>query len=144
MDERAIRGRGIEVASWGANAVFAATAVPLALGVDRFEGVAAGVALALFLVGMVVWCWALFAAFLRSARGDHIAVTTLFLMEGRVPARIRWSLFGALAVCLGVTAGTAAADPFGVLVPFLPLGLVGLWGARHGDYPARPGFRPGH
>ena len=144
MEERGSRGRGVEIVAWVANGVFAATAVPLALGLDGIEGVAIGTALVLFLIGLVVWCWALVAAFLRSANGDHIAVTTLFLIEGRAPARIRWSLFGALGVCLGVTAGTAAADPFGVLVPFLPLGLVGLWGARHGDYPARPGFRPGH
>ena len=143
MDERATRGRAVEAAAWAANLVFAGTAVPLALGADGLEGVAVGVALVLFLLGLVVWCWALGAAFLRSANGDHIVVTTLFLMEGRVPARIRWSLYGALTACLVITAGTAAADPFGVLVPLLPLGLVGLWGARHGDFPARPA-RPGH
>lgn len=143
MDERATRGRAIEVATWGANLVFAASAVPFALGADGLEGVAVGTALVLFLLGLVVWCWALLAAFLRSADGDHIVVTTLFLIEGRVPTRVRWSLYGALVVCLAVTAATAAADPFGVLVPLLPLGFVGLWGARHGDYPARPAPR-GH
>ena len=30
------------------------------------------------------------------------------------------------------------ANPFGVLVPMLPMGLAGLWGARHGVYPPRP------
>ena len=129
--------------AWGTNVVFAATAVPFALGVDGLEGVAVGVALVAFLLGLVVWCWALFAAFVRSANGDHLVVTTLFLMEGRVPSRIRWSLFGALAVCLAITVATAAADPFGVLVPLLPLGLVGLWGARHGEYPPRAGATPG-
>jgi hypothetical protein len=24
------------------------------------------------------------------------------------------------------------------LVPMLPLGLIGLWGARHGTFPPRP------
>jgi len=36
-----------------------------------------------------------------------------------------------------VTAATALAEPFGVLVPMLPLGLLGLWGARHGVFPPR-------
>jgi hypothetical protein len=36
-----------------------------------------------------------------------------------------------------ITAVVAASDPFVVLAPMLPLGLVGLWGARHGVYPAR-------
>ena len=41
-----------------------------------------------------------------------------------------------------ITAVTASADPFGVLVPMLPLGLVGLWGARHGEFRPRPGVEP--
>jgi len=40
-------------------------------------------------------------------------------------------------VCIAVTAATAAAEPFGILVPMLPLGLIGLWGARHGVFPPR-------
>ena len=36
-----------------------------------------------------------------------------------------------------VAAATAAAEPFGILVPMLPLGLLGLWGARHGVFPPR-------
>ncbi|MEI8001125.1 MAG: hypothetical protein WCI50_07215 [Actinomycetes bacterium] len=138
-----VRGRAIEVVTWVANVLFAGTAVPFALGVEAMKPVAAATALVLFLAGLVVWVWALAAAFVRSARGDHIVVTTLFLVEGRVPARARWSLYGALAVCLAVTAVTAPVDPFSVLVPFLPLGLVGLWGARHGEYPRRtlPGVR---
>jgi hypothetical protein len=58
-------------------------------------------------------------------------------MEGPVPARVRWSLYGALLVCVAITVGTAAANPFGVLVPMFPLGLIGLWGARHGTFPPR-------
>ena len=53
------------------------------------------------------------------------------------PKRVRVQLFGSLAVCLAVTAATALAEPFGVLVPMLPLGLLGLWGARHGVFPPR-------
>jgi len=134
------RGRVIEGVAWGGDAVFAATAVPAALGVTALEDPAIVVCLVLFLVSLVVWTWALVAAILRTAEGDDVAVTTMFLIEGRVPGRIRWSLYGALAACLVVTAATAAANPFGILVPMLPLGLVGLWGARHQVYPARRNF----
>lgn len=134
------RGRAIEVVAWAGNLVFAATAVPAALGVDAFDDAAVAVCLALFFLSLVVWAWALGAAVVRTAGGDDVAVTTLFLVEGRAPGRIRWSLYGALAVCLAVTVATAAANPFGVLVPMLPLGLIGLWGARHQVYPPRRNF----
>lgn len=131
------KGRVIEVLAWAGNVVFALTAIPAALGVDAFDDPAVAVCLALFFVSLAVWTWALLAAVARTTRGDDVAVTTLFLIEGPVPGRVRWSLYGALAVCLVVTVATAAANPFGVLVPMYPLGLVGLWGARHGTFPPR-------
>lgn len=139
-DPRAGRGRVIEGTAWAADLLFAATAVPAVLGVTALEDPAIAVCLVLFAASLVVWAWALVAAALRTAQGDDVTVTTLFLIEGRVPARIRWSLYGALGVCLVVTVATAAANPFGVLVPMLPLGLVGLWGARHQVYPPRRNF----
>jgi hypothetical protein len=130
-------GRAIIVSAWIGNLVFAVTAIPVAFGVDAFDEAAVIVALVLFFVSLVIWCWALLAAIARTARGDDVTVTTLFLIEGVVPAVARWSLYGALAICLAITVGTAAANPFGVLVPMYPLGLIGLWGARHGVYPPR-------
>jgi hypothetical protein len=131
-------GRGIIVAAWVGNVLFAATAVPAALGVDAMEGPAIGMALGLFAVSLVVWTWAFGVALARTARGDDVVVGSLFLMQGPVPRSVRLHLFGALGVCLVITAATAAAEPFGVLVPMLPLGLAGLWGARYGTFPPRP------
>jgi hypothetical protein len=133
----AAQGRWIEWSSWGGNVVFALTAIPAALGVGSLEDPAIVVCLVLFFASLVIWTWALFAAFVRSARGDEVAVTTLFLLEGKAPKRARWSLYGAFAVCLAITAATAAFNPFGVLVPMYSLGLIGLWGARHGTFPPR-------
>ena len=130
-------GQSIVASSWIANALFAATAIPFAVGVDDFEGVAVGVALALFFLSLVVWGWAFAVAFARSAQGDDLAVASLYLTVGGAPREVRWQLFSALGACLVVTVATAAADPFGVLVPMLPLGLVGLWAARHGTFPPR-------
>jgi hypothetical protein len=137
VSERLPSGRGIVVASWVGNALFAVTAIPAALGVDAFDDPAVVAALLLFFASLIVWCWALGLAAVRTTRGDDVQVTSLFLLEGRVPARARWQLYGSFLVCLAITVGTAAANPFGVLVPMYPLGLVGLWGARHGIYPAR-------
>ncbi|MFA5884789.1 MAG: hypothetical protein WDA60_13125 [Acidimicrobiia bacterium] len=133
----ALAGRVIIGASWAGNVAFLVTAVLAALGVTALEDAAIAVALALFFASLVVWVWALLVAIARTAQGDDVAVTTLFLLEGRVPGRARWLLYGSLAVCLAVTVATAAANPFGVLVPMYPLGLIGLWGARHGTFPPR-------
>lgn len=137
LTPRPAPGRSIEAASWAGNVVFAATAIPAAVGVAGLEDLAIVVCLGLFFGSLGVWTWALAAAFVRSARGDEVAVTTLFLLEGPVPRRARRSLYGAVAVALAITAATAASDPFGVLVPMYSLGLVGLWGARHGAFPPR-------
>lgn len=142
-EPEAVPGRGIVLASWGGDAAFAVTAIPAALGVAALDGVAVGTAAALFVCSIVVWLWALGVAAIRSAQGDDVQVGSMFLFQGPAPRRVRAHLFGALAVALAVTVATAAANPFGVLVPMLPLGLVGLWGARHGRYPQRtePGRR---
>jgi hypothetical protein len=130
-------GQRIIGAAWIGNALFAASAIPAALGVEAFDAIAIGVALGLFAISLGVWCWAFAIALARTTRGDDVVVGSMFLLQGPVPARIRLHLFGSLGVCLAVTAATAAAEPFGVLVPMLPLGLAGLWGARHGTYPQR-------
>jgi hypothetical protein len=132
------RGERIIIVSWAANGLFAATALPAALGVEVFDVAAIAVALGLFAISLGVWCWAFAVALARTTRGDDVVVASMFLIQGPAPKRVRVQLFGSLAVCLGVTAVTAAAEPFGVLVPMLPLGLVGLWGARHGSFPPRP------
>jgi hypothetical protein len=137
-----VAGQAIIRSSWIGNVLFAVTAIPAALGVEAFDPVSAITALALFAVSIGIWVWAFAIAVARSSRGDNIVVGNLFLFEGNVPKGIRAQLFSSVGVCLVITAFTAAADPFGVLVPMLPVGLVGLWGARHGVFPPRPGFEP--
>jgi hypothetical protein len=139
------RGERIIVVSWVANVLFAATALPAALGVNGFDVAAIAVALGLFAISLGVWTWAFAVALARTTRGDDVVVASMFLIQGPAPKRVRVQLFGSLAVCLVVTAVTAVAEPFGVLVPMLPLGLIGLWGARHGSFPPRrmPGATAG-
>src|SRR5206468_2850782 len=122
-----IPGAKIWVWSWWGNAVFACTAIPTALRITAFDEVAVGTALALFAASLVVWIWAFSVAAVRSAQGDDIVVANMFFTVGAAPRYVRRQLFGALAACLVLTCATAWADPFGVLVPMLPLGFVGLW-----------------
>ena len=130
------------MSSWVGDALFAATAIPAAVGIRAFDTAAIATALGLFFVSLVIWVWLFAIAAARSARGDDIVVGSLFGTVGGAPRDVRIQLFGALGVCLLVTVATAAADPFGVLVPMLPLGLVGLWAARHGIFPLRTGHGP--
>ena len=125
------------MASWAGNVVFLLTAVPAAVGVDALEAAATGVSLVLFAISIPVWAWAFGVAVARSTRGDDIVVANLFMTVGGAPRDVRGHLFGSLVVCVVIAAATAAADPFGVLVPMLPLGFIGLWAARHGTFPPR-------
>ena len=130
-------GRAVVVASWAGVALFAAVAIPAALGVDAFDGASVVVAATQFLVSLPVWLYAFGLAIVRSARGDDIAVASLFLLSGSAPRDVRGLLLGALVASIALAAVTAAANPAGVLVPMLPLGLAGCWAARHGVFPPR-------
>jgi hypothetical protein len=131
-------GRRIIAWSWWADVAFAATAIPVAVGISGFDEVAVGTALALFAASLVVWVLAFSRAAVRSAEGDDIVVGSMFFTVGGASRDTRRQLFGALAACVVVAFATAWANPFGVLVPMLPLGFVGLWAARHGAFPPRP------
>lgn len=140
---QAIAGRGIVVASWAGDGIFLLTAVPSAAGVESFDEVAVAVTLVLFFLSLAIWAWAFAVAVARSAQGDNIAVANLFGTLGGAPRTVIIHLYGSLTLCVLVAIGTAAANPFGVLVPMLPIGFLGLWAARHGTFPPRavPGAR---
>ena len=130
-------GRSIVVVSLATLALFVVTVVPDALGGHAFDGVSSGVALTLFLISLPIWLYAFGLAVVRSARGDDIAVGSLFFLMGSAPRDVRRRLLGALGLSVVVACATAWANAFAVLEPMLPLALLGLWGARHGTFPAR-------
>lgn len=125
------------VSSWLCDVVFAVTAIPAAAGVDAFNGVALATALVLFFVSMPIWGWAFVVAASRSAQGDDIVIASMFGSIGGAPREVRMHLFGALGLCIVIAVATITTEPFGIMVPMLPLGLVGLWSARHGSFPPR-------
>ena len=138
VEALARQGRGIIVSGWIANVVFAVTAIPVAAGVDGLLGVAIGTALLLFLVSVGVFVYAFALALARSSRGDNVAVANLFFLQGSAPKPIKRQFLWMFVVCLAITVGTVAWEPFGVLVPMLPVGMAGMWAARYGVFPPRP------
>jgi hypothetical protein len=136
------QGRTIVASGWVANLVFAATAIPVALGADDLLGLAIGVALLLFLVSVGLFVYAFAVALARSSRGDNVAVANLFFLQGSAPKPVRRRFLWMFLVCLAIAVGTAAWEPFGVLVPMLPVGLAGVWAARYGVFPPRPVAQP--
>ncbi len=130
-------GRRIVIASWATLAVFAAVAIPDALGLKAIDTVAAGVSLVWFLASLPVWLYSYFRVLARSARGDDIAVGSWVFLTPSAPRDVRRHLLGGTFVCVVVAVATAWGNPFSVLVPMLTLGFAALWGACHGTYPAR-------
>jgi hypothetical protein len=131
------QGRGIVRTGWIANVVFAVSAIPVALGADDLIGVAIGVALLLFAVATAAFVYAFAVGLARSTQGDDVAVANLFFLQGSAPTPVRRTFLWMFLACLAVAAGTAAWEPFGVLVPMLPIGLAGMWAARYGVFPPR-------
>jgi hypothetical protein len=143
-------GRGYVVANL---AVTALIVVVSALGIADYGGLsflAASVDLAVFAVGFVVFCAALWVGAQRS-REAEMDVAAWFFLSRVAPPQVRRPMLGALAVQAVVGIGAAivtmgeahsAGDQatklaFGVLVPIFGLALNGMWSARHGAFPPR-------
>ena len=134
---------------------FVATAVAAAIAFSSgFQWVAAITAIVLFFLGIGAFLWSFWNAVQRS-RGEHVAVTQLYLLTGHVaPPALRRLMRSLLAVQIVTGLGTALARPnqadgtpgtslaLGVLVPVFGLGLNGLWAAFHGTYDARADGEP--
>jgi hypothetical protein len=131
-----MEGERIVRVSWASVVVFALV-TGLDVVVGAFDAVAVAVCLVLFAASFPVWIYALARAIGRSARGDDIAVASLFFLQGSAPASVQKQLLGAFAASVVVALATAWTNPFSVLVPMLQLGFVGLWGARYGTFPPR-------
>jgi hypothetical protein len=135
-------GEGLVRANVWATLVFAVVSVAAAIAPDPLEYVAVPVDLVLFVAGCSAFLWAYAVAIGRS-RYDDLTMAGVFFLSDRVaPARVTRALRLLLAAQIVVAVATAAARPFtalafGVLVPVLGLGLMALWGARHGSFPAK-------
>jgi hypothetical protein len=131
-----------QVAIW-ATGVFVVASALAAAWPDTFLPLSVPVDLVLFAAGCGAFLWAYALAIGRS-RHETITMSGLFFLgEGVAPPDVTRLLRGALGVQVVVAVTAAAVRPFtalafSVLVPMLGLGLMALWAARHGRFPAKP------
>lgn len=138
--ENATPGNSIVAASWIGTVVFAAASA-LGAAAPQTDAGALVVALVLFAAGTVIFFVAFARAVARS-RTDEIGVMNLFFLDHSAPRPVRRSLLASLGVQIATAVAAAALRPntslaFGILAPVYGLSLMGLYGARHGVFPAR-------
>jgi nitrogen fixation-related uncharacterized protein len=109
---------------------------------DTFMPISVPVDLVLFAVGCGAFVWAYALAIGRSRYEVLTMGGVFFLGDGVAPREVTRLLRAALAVQVLVAVAVAAARPFtalafSVLVPVLGLGIMALWGARNGRFPAK-------
>lgn len=149
--ESGIPGRSLIIATWVATIVFAAAEL---IGVvtysERHPGagqqLAAVVALGLFALGLLAFCWAIYAGAQRS-RTALFGIGGWFLLAGSAPRSVRLSLLASVGAQLTIGLVAASIRPFselafGTLVWVFGLAVCGVWGARFGHFAARPDPEP--
>jgi hypothetical protein len=130
------------IASWIGTGLLAVTAVAADVAPHALGPPALAVAIAMFFGGTAIFAWAYLIAIGRS-RTDDVSLPGVFALSGSAPASVRARLtisLAAEAVVAVVTAGVRlySSLSFGILALMWGLGLMGLWGARHGAFPPRP------
>jgi hypothetical protein len=135
-------GEGIVTLDRWATIVFAVVSAAAAAFPDPLEYASVPVDLAMFVVGCGAFLWAYAVAIGRS-RYEALTMAGVFFPGPAVgPARVTRTLRLLLAVQVVMAVAAAAVRPFtalafSVLAPMLGLGLMALWGARHGRFPPR-------
>ncbi len=119
---------------------FAVISVSAVIFPDALELINVIYSLVLFAIGCVAFVWAFFVAAGRS-RLETLSVAGIYFLAGSAPNQVGWYFRILLFVMLCLAFTTAGIRPFtsqafGVLAPMLILGLMGLWGAKWGSFPA--------
>jgi hypothetical protein len=123
--------------------VLVATSAAAAAAPDTFGTIHAGLSVVLFAVGTAAMLWA-YALGVSRSRTDLVTVPGLFFLAGDVaPPATRRALRVATIVEVVAVVAAASMRPFtevafGILAPMFGLGLMGMWGGRHGAFPDRP------
>jgi hypothetical protein len=137
------RGAGLVNLDLVGTGVAAATSAAAAVAPGVFAVVHAGLSLALFAIGTGALLWA-YALGISRSRTDLVSISGLFLLSSpAAPAATRRTFHLALTVQVVAVVAAASIRPFtevafGILAPMYGLGLMGLWGGRYGEFPARP------
>jgi hypothetical protein len=119
------------------------TSIAASLVPDTFGVVHAALAVVLFAVGTGALLWA-YALGVSRSRTLEVTLAGLFFLAGpTAPPDIRRRFRVALAVETVAVVAAASVRPytavaFGVLAPMFGLGLMSMWGGRHGSFSAKP------
>jgi hypothetical protein len=136
-------GAGLVNVTFLGTGALVATSAAAAVAPDAFGTVHAVLSVALFVVGTGAMLWA-YALGVSRSRTEDISIGGLFFLAGDVaPAATRRALRVATAVEVVAVVAAASIRPFtevafGILAPMFGLGLMGVWGGRHGVFPDRP------
>ena len=131
-------GAGTVNAAFAGTGALVVVAAAGAAAPDRLGEVTAVVSGMLFVVGVVAFLWGYATGVVRS-KDEQVTLGGLFFLAGTAPRVIRFRLRVALAVQVVVAVAAAVARPytavaFAVLAPMYGLGLMSMWGARHGVF----------
>jgi hypothetical protein len=143
VDQDEALGAGLVNLSFLGTGALVAMAIAIAAAPDTFAAVYAAVSIGLFVIGTGAMLWA-YALGVSRSRTELIEIPGLFWLAGEVaPRATRRALRIATAVEVVAVVVAASIHPyteaaFGILAPMFGLGLMGMWGGRHGQFPPRP------
>ena len=146
VPSRPVEGQTLVNLAWAGTGLFVASSTAAAIAPDALGLASAVVACVLFAIGCVAFLWA-YALGVTRSRDEQVSLAGLFFLSGSAPRAVAFRLRLALAVQIVAATVTASVRPFtdlafGVLVPVFGLGMMSLWGGRHGTFAARePGER---
>lgn len=135
------------------NAAFVGTGALLVVGTvgaafpDALGTLTAVVSIGLFVIGVVAFLWG-YANGVARSREERITLSGLFFLSGTAPRIVRSRLRVALGLQVVIAVVAASIRPytsvaFVVLAPMFGLGMLALWGARHGTFFAKDEPTPG-
>jgi hypothetical protein len=141
-------GDGLLNLDFAGTGALVGTSVAAAVLPDTFGLVHAILSCLLFAVGTGALLWA-YALGVSRSRTVVVTLSGLFFLGGEAaPPELRRRFRIALAVQTVAVVAAASVRPytevaFGVLAPMLGLGLMAVWGGRHGAFAARAEAEPG-
>lgn len=140
-------GDGLVNLCFAGTGAIVATSLAGALDPSTFRYVHAVLSGVLFVVGSGALLWG-YALGVSRSREEAITLPGLFFLgAGAAPRDVRRRFHLALAVQVVAVVAAALVRPdtevaFGVLAPIFGLGLMAVWGGRHGTFGPRPADRP--
>ena len=143
FDEGAPVGDELVNLDFAGTGALVGTSIAASLLPDTFGVVHAVLACVLFAVGTGALLWA-YALGVSRSRALVVTLGGLFFLAGpTAPPAVRRRFRLALAVQVLAVVVAASVRPytvvaFGVLAPMFGLGLMSMWGGRHGSFSAKP------